>query len=123
MSARRDPFFLPAKKKPRTAAATPAAEAAEEPKQKAKSAGGFRALLESQPETHADADPAVPADENADEKRIRLAKKYLEQVRDDLGGSAAEPDKIASVLFSEVCCCCYLCCCCCCCCCCVCFSS
>lgn len=100
MSARRDPFFLPAKKKPRTA------EPAEEPKQKS---GGFRALLESQPERPADADPAVPADENADEKRIRLAKKYLEQVRDDLGGSTAEPDKIASVLFSEVChCCCCL---------------
>ena len=95
MSARRDPFFLPAKKKPRT----DAAEAAEEPKPKAPAAGGFRALLESQPA----ADATAPADENADEKRIRLAKKYLEQVRDGLGGSAAEPDKITSVLFSEVC--------------------
>ena len=97
MSARRDPFFLPAKKKPRTAAGGDA-ETAEEPKAKA---GGFRALLEAQPEGRAGADGAVPADENADEKRIRLAKQYLEQVRDDLGGSAAEPERIASVLFSE----------------------
>ena len=45
----------------------------------------------------------APADENADEKRIRLAKKYLESVRDDLGGASAEPEQIASKLFSEVC--------------------
>jgi len=46
---------------------------------------------------------AAPADENADEKRIRLAKKYLESVRDELGGASAEPEQISTRLFSEVC--------------------
>ena len=45
----------------------------------------------------------APADENADEKRIRMAKKYLESVRDELGGASAEPEQISTRLFSEVC--------------------
>jgi len=102
MSARRDPFFMPVKKKPRAEETKEKEENYDEKddeKQRKVAGGGFRAMLESHSSSQADTD--APADENADEKRIRMAKKYLESVRDELGGAAAEPEQIATKLFSE----------------------
>ena len=109
MSAHVDSFFVPVKKRPR-AAEQDASAAEQKPQQKRKAKaqkaqadGGFRAVLEAKPVAHEAEEEEVPADENADEKRIRMAKKYLEAVRDELGGEEADPDEIATRLFSEVC--------------------
>lgn len=111
MSAHVDPFFVPVKKRPR-AAEPDGSDSEQRPQQKRKAKpaasarapaeGGFRAMLEAKPAKHDAEDDDVPADENADEKRIRMAKKYLEAVRDELGGDEADPDEIATRLFSEV---------------------